>query len=236
MSAVWPLFSGSTESRAPSRAALLMIWCTRMNDEPSIMASEIKSISGNTRASSAIWVPRSQRRRSVSLIAHHRLRVHLDRAKRKKNKFVRRLNIYLGRHLHYAVNVCAIRRLVHYYAGATYVRRRQKVSDVGLDIAGSRQSRSSREGSDRKSRSFACRIRGKLIDVVSASKLQDGKDQCEEQKYGESRLHQRHTTFCSLHPCHLATHIANTVPKAAATPNGVRTMERLLTLMCGCAL
>src|SRR5882724_6208814 len=106
---------------------------------------------------------------------------------------------------------------------------------MGLDVTGGGQCRGSGEGSYREAGTLARRVGSKLIDVVSASELQNREDQREEQKDGESRLDQRRAAFCSLQ-AHLATQIANTVPHAAATPNGVRTMERLLTLICGCAL
>src|SRR5882762_4131901 len=153
-----------------------MIWCIRMNEEPSMMAREMNNNSGNTNANSAIWVPRSQRCSSIIFITHHRLRVHLDRAKRKKDEAVSGLDMHLGRHQHYAVDIGAICSLVHGHVGAAHVRGSKKIANVAFDVTGGRECRGSGKGSYRESGSLARRIGRKLIDVVGAAELEDRED------------------------------------------------------------
>src|SRR5262245_7966824 len=88
MSPVLPKFSSCTESRAPSRAALLSTWWVRTSREPSSTSITMRTSKGSSRASSIIMAPRS--RVLIRLIAHLRVRSDVDGAKGEEEELVRR--------------------------------------------------------------------------------------------------------------------------------------------------
>src|SRR6185437_4403299 len=257
--------SGCTARRAPSRAALLSTWWTRIMYAPSETASERNSSSGSTIASSATCVPRVCPLIAISLtgrfIAHDRSCAHIHREGQPKQPV---------RHLHIHFGIKGLNVVDRLRAPLQHVDSRSHARGHGAAAGAGRSSRTASQSAAAAGKAdvgrlqisaHPCgygigggqRIRRRCIGIGGhrVTRAFPGRvryhlvdvERSPESQNGKQQAEQHQGSDRSFHDgcapfCAFPLHglkTANKVPRAAATPKGARSMAVLRTLMRGWA-
>src|SRR6185437_10583142 len=235
-SVVLPSSPGTTDSRAPSRAALPRIWYVPIASAPCPTASRNIASAGSSNANSTSSLPCCRRRgfglASIRFIAHQRMA--LQRQARQNRRHDRRDEGVGVAHVHFAEAdrepaFGLVHLLVHIHVPGVDrdAAGRGEVRDFLLHIGNRRQVVGPRRRHRRPVRPFARGVGQRLHDVQRARQLDRAEGQQRQHRQHQRRLHHRLApgSARALHRISTAaiTPIANETANGAVTAPGAFT-------------